>query len=47
MLSVLTTGATFRLRAFHDQLISYGSSPVSVIEWLMFDDDSDVRAALN
>jgi uncharacterized protein (DUF885 family) len=28
----------FRLGAFHDELISYGSLPVSVIEWLMFDD---------
>jgi len=40
-------GANFRLGAFHDQLISYGSLPLSVIEWLMFDDDSSVRAALN
>jgi uncharacterized protein (DUF885 family) len=40
-------GAEFRLGAFHDQLISYGSLPVSVIEWLMFDDESSVRAALN
>jgi uncharacterized protein (DUF885 family) len=40
-------GADFRLGAFHDQLISYGSLPVSVIEWLMFDDDTSVRAALN
>lgn len=39
-------GANFRLGAFHDQLISYGSLPLSVIEWLMFDDDSQVRAAL-
>jgi uncharacterized protein (DUF885 family) len=39
-------GADFRLGAFHDQLISYGSLPLSVIEWLMFDDDSSVRAAL-
>jgi uncharacterized protein (DUF885 family) len=40
-------GVNFRLGAFHDQLISYGSLPLSVIEWLMFDDDSQVRAALN
>jgi uncharacterized protein (DUF885 family) len=40
-------GADFRLGAFHDQLISYGSLPLSVIEWLIFDDDSSVRAALN
>lgn len=39
-------GANFRLGAFHDQLISYGSLPLSVIEWLMFDDDTSVRAAL-
>jgi uncharacterized protein (DUF885 family) len=39
-------GADFRLGAFHDQLISYGSLPLSVIEWLMFDDDASVRAAL-
>ena len=36
----------FRLGAFHDQLISYGSLPLSVIEWLMFDDDTAVRQAL-
>ncbi len=40
-------GADFRLGAFHDQLISYGSLPLSVIEWLLFDDDGSVRAALN
>jgi uncharacterized protein (DUF885 family) len=39
-------GANFRLGAFHDQLISYGSLPLSVIEWLMFDDDTSVRKAL-
>lgn len=39
-------GASFRLGAFHDQLLSYGSLPVSVIEWLMFDDDTSIRAAL-
>jgi uncharacterized protein (DUF885 family) len=39
-------GASFRLGDFHDQLISYGSLPLSVIEWLMFDDDASVRAAL-
>jgi uncharacterized protein (DUF885 family) len=39
-------GANFKLGAFHDQLISYGSLPVSVIEWLMFDDDSSVKKAV-
>ena len=38
--------ANFRLGAFHDQLMSYGSLPLSVIEWLLFDDDSSVRKAL-
>src|SRR5205823_8769627 len=28
----------FRLGAFHDELISYGSLPVSILEWLMLDD---------
>jgi len=39
-------GASFRLGDFHDQLISYGSFPVSVIEWLMLDDDSTLERAL-
>jgi uncharacterized protein (DUF885 family) len=38
-------GANFKLGAFHDQLISYGSLPLSVIEWLMFDDEASVRKA--
>ena len=40
-------GARFRLGAFHDQLLSYGSLPLSVIEWLMFDDDSTLKQALH
>jgi len=36
----------FRLGAFHDQLLSYGSLPLSLIEWLMFDDDSTLQQAL-
>jgi uncharacterized protein (DUF885 family) len=39
-------GPNFRLGAFHDQLISYGSLPVSVIEWLMFDDDASLKKAI-
>jgi uncharacterized protein (DUF885 family) len=39
-------GSGFRLGAFHDQLISYGSLPLSVIEWLMFDDETSLREAL-
>jgi uncharacterized protein (DUF885 family) len=38
-------GNDFRLGAFHDQLISYGSLPVSVIEWLMLDERSSLDAA--
>lgn len=38
-------GSAFRLGAFHDKLISYGSLPLSVIEWLMFDDATAVKAA--
>ncbi len=39
-------GSDFRLGAFHDELISYGSLPVSVIEWLMLDDPRALEAAL-
>jgi len=39
-------GGDFRLGAFHDQLISYGSLPYSVIEWLMFNDDATLQKAL-
>jgi len=38
-------GAAFRLGRFHDQLISYGSLPLSIIEWLMFDDPTAANAA--
>ena len=37
--------ADFRLGAFHDQLISYGSLPTSVIEWLMLGDSAQVMKA--
>ncbi len=39
-------GDKFRLGEFHDQLISHGSLPVSVIEWIMLDDSSAVEKAL-
>jgi len=39
-------GAGLRLGAFHDQLISYGTLPLTVIEWLMFDDESSLREAM-
>ena len=39
-------GAAFRLGAFHDELLSYGTLPLSVVEWLMFDDETSLREAL-
>jgi len=39
-------GKNFRLGAFHDKLISYGSMPLSVIEWLMLNDDTSLRKAM-
>jgi uncharacterized protein (DUF885 family) len=39
-------GTAFRLGEFHDQLISYGSLPVSVVEYLMLDDETSLRTAL-
>jgi uncharacterized protein (DUF885 family) len=38
-------GDNFRLGQFHDDLIKNGSLPVSVIEWLLLDDDSSIRKA--
>ena len=40
-------GANFRLGAFHDQLISYGSLPLSVVTWLMLDDPGQIEAAIH
>jgi len=39
-------GDSFRLGQFHDDLIKNGSLPVSVIEWLLLDDDSSIRKAI-
>jgi len=39
-------GTKFQLGQFHDQLISHGSLPVSMIEWIMLDDPSAVEKAL-
>ena len=33
----------FRLGAFHDQLLSYGSLPLSVVQWLMLGDSTAVE----
>jgi uncharacterized protein (DUF885 family) len=38
-------GKEFRLGAFHDEVISFGSVPVSVLEWLMLDDTRALEAA--
>jgi uncharacterized protein (DUF885 family) len=39
-------GDNFRLGQFHDDLIKNGSLPISVIEWILLDDDSSVRRVL-
>jgi uncharacterized protein (DUF885 family) len=36
----------FRHGAFHDQLLGYGTLPLSVLELPMFDDDASLRKAL-
>ena len=36
----------FRLGAFHDQILSYGSLPLSIVEWLMLGDSAAVERAL-
>jgi uncharacterized protein (DUF885 family) len=38
-------GDNFRLGQFHDDLIENGSLPVSIIEWILLDDDSSIRKA--
>src|SRR5437667_76359 len=38
-------GDNFRLGQFHDDLIKSGSLPVSVIEWILLDDDSSIKKA--
>ncbi len=39
-------GQDFQLGKFHDELISHGSLPVSILKWIMLDDPSDVDEAL-
>ncbi len=39
-------GASFNLGQFHDQLLSHGSLPLSIVEWLMLDDPSTLEEAL-
>jgi uncharacterized protein (DUF885 family) len=38
-------GDRFRLGAFHDQLLSYGSLPLSIVEWLMLGDSTAAMTA--
>ena len=38
-------GAGFRLGQFHDDLIANGSLPLSVVEWILLDDPSDLEKA--
>ena len=40
-------GNNFRLGQFHDDLIKDGSLPLSVIEWILLDDDSSIRRAMS
>jgi len=39
-------GENFRLGQFHDDLIKYGSLPVSVIEWILLDDPDALQEAM-
>ena len=38
-------GKDFRLGQFHDDLLSHGSLPLSVIAWIMLDDPTDLERA--
>jgi len=38
-------GASYRLGQFHDDLIANGSLPLSVIQWILLDDPSDLETA--
>lgn len=40
-------GSAFRLGAFHDEVISHGSLPVSVLEWLILNDSTSVQRFLH
>jgi uncharacterized protein (DUF885 family) len=39
-------GANFRLGQFHDDFLKNGSLPLSIVEWLMLDDSSELEQAL-
>jgi uncharacterized protein (DUF885 family) len=38
-------GSSFRLGQFHDDLLSFGTMPLSVVEWLLLDDPSSLEKA--
>ena len=38
-------GENFRLGQFHDDLIKNGSLPLSIVEWILLDDDTSLRKA--
>lgn len=40
-------GDNFKLGQFHDDLIKNGSLPVSVIEWILLDDDTAVKKVMS
>jgi uncharacterized protein (DUF885 family) len=40
-------GDEFRLGQFHDDLIKNGSLPVSVIEWILLDDDTAIKKVIS
>ena len=40
-------GDNFRLGQFHDDLIKNGSLPVSIIEWILLDDDSSIKKVMS
>ena len=39
-------GANFRLGQFHDDLIKNGSLPLSIVEWILFDDATSVEQVI-
>jgi uncharacterized protein (DUF885 family) len=40
-------GDNFRLGQFHDDLIKNGSLPLSIIEWILLDDDTAIKKVMS
>jgi uncharacterized protein (DUF885 family) len=40
-------GDNFRLGQFHDDLIKNGSLPLSIVEWILLDDDSAIKKVMS